>query len=92
VLFYGNEHGYVNFAMVCIYLTLYYKTKLPAIRNWVASLKAPKYTPIYSVINDELQRMGISGTMTTEMAAAIMKYENQLKTQHTDKDDEKDRS
>jgi hypothetical protein len=91
ILFYGNESGYVNFAMVCIYLSLYYKARNPEIRKWVASLKPPKYMPIYSVINDALYKMGVSGQMNTEMAAAIMKYENQLKEQYTekDKDDEK---
>lgn len=89
VLFYGNEGGLVNFTMICCYLTLFYKAKNPDVRKWVLGMKPAKHTPLYSVINTELQSMGISGTLTTEMVAAIMKYEVMLRDQYTEKTDEK---
>ncbi len=90
VLFYGNEQGLVNFTMTCCFLALFYKAKNPDVKKWVASLKPQKHTPLYSVINSALQSMGINGTMSTEMVAALMKYEVMLRDQHTDKTDEKE--
>lgn len=92
VLFYGNEQGLVSFTMVAIYLNLFYRMRVPQIRQWVMNMKPPKHMPIYNSIMNELRQMGIDGTVSTEMSNALLKFENQLKEQYTDKKaDEEDR-